>query len=357
MPELISDGKCMRMVWKPGDDDGDSSQHLVERSMTTVRGHPTWKIFTSDLSLPIIRGSTTEPPYYVYLDDMACHTIWSARVYTDDELSVFWPFDFDYSGHIKMGRKNRGRPAYLDETKTTYAKAPVRGRKKWLEFTGEPDTAAYVPLRQKTKTKVEKYIVKEPAGESGIRALSLPPRPFIDTSDDHKPVSFDQFAHQATAEELVNPNLKRGLSEAEFIKESQTPRTPPRHTFIQPFDISPSSESSPATPSPKRARFEMTPKKQILPMPVSSSFGGDGANDGVDGLHEEPLVVRNLRNQNAQLQSQLKVERKRITDLEEDKRTLVCPLQKSLSFLVLNSDGSRPFAPSTSTRNARLIAV
>jgi hypothetical protein len=160
-PNLISDGKRMRPIWRPGDGNGEPSRYLVERSMATIRGHPTWKLFREDIELPIIRGSSQEPPHYVYLDDKACYVIWSSNVYAKEDLRDYWPFDFDHHGHTRTGRKNRGRPAYSDEAETKYATSPLRNKDRWYEYSGEPEVTEYQPLRAKRKSKIQQLVEQE----------------------------------------------------------------------------------------------------------------------------------------------------------------------------------------------------
>ncbi|KAF2642871.1 hypothetical protein P280DRAFT_548281 [Massarina eburnea CBS 473.64] len=162
---MVSDGKRMRPVWKPGNGNGDSAAYTIQRSLLTIKGHPTWKIYIDDIVLPIVRDSADEPPRYVYLDDRACYTIWCTGTYTNAEMGEFWPFDFNTLGHVKTGRKNRGRPAWTDETETTYAKLAMRGRNKVFEFCGDPEETEYVPVRPKAKTKMEELVAQEIAEE------------------------------------------------------------------------------------------------------------------------------------------------------------------------------------------------
>ena len=140
----ISDGKRLRVMWNEGDSDGDPSPGLVERSINNMRGHPTWKVFCGELAVPLVRGKN-EPPRHVYLDDRACYEVWSSQLYTRDELKFFWPFDFDNVGKIKTGRKNRGRPAYLDDSCSNYATGILRAKSKVYEFCGAPDFIGYTP--------------------------------------------------------------------------------------------------------------------------------------------------------------------------------------------------------------------
>jgi len=141
---MISDGKRMRVMWEEGDGNGDASTYLIERTQSTIKGHPTWKVFCGDVADPIIRGKN-EPPRYVYLDDKACYAVWSSQLYSKQELKGFWPFDFDHVGKIKSGRKNRGRPAYLDDSCTEYAHGTLRNKNKVYEFCGAPDFIGYMP--------------------------------------------------------------------------------------------------------------------------------------------------------------------------------------------------------------------
>jgi hypothetical protein len=136
---MVFDGKRMRVLWTDGDGDGDSNKNFVTRSKTTVRGHPTWKIYMG--KVPRILRGRSEPPKYVYLDDRACYAIYSSRAYGEKDLSAFWPYDFDYMGYIRASRPNRGRPAYSDRTCSVFAKGPLRGSKtEEYEFRGCPET-------------------------------------------------------------------------------------------------------------------------------------------------------------------------------------------------------------------------
>ncbi|KAJ4360560.1 uncharacterized protein N0V89_001125 [Didymosphaeria variabile] len=166
-PEMISDGKYMRAVWRPKHGDGDPAPHVIDRSKTTVRGHPTWKIFVDDIVQPIVRGNNEEPPRYVYLDDHACHVVWKSRQYTDTELKTYWAFDFDHQGNIKTGRPNRGRSAWTDSDVPEVAKGKLRGKGKWYEFSGELETTEYRPLRPATRTKMELQVEAEWAAQNG----------------------------------------------------------------------------------------------------------------------------------------------------------------------------------------------
>lgn len=161
LPDMISDGKRMRMVWRPSDGDGDPSPHLVERTMQLVGGHPTWKIYMGKVSLPIVRGGKDEPPHYVYLDDEACNAIYCSKAYSNTDLREFWPWDFNHQGNIKQGRKNRGRPAWLDDSFSVFAQGQLRGMGKWYTFSGAPEVTEYKPLRPMKKTRMEELVAQE----------------------------------------------------------------------------------------------------------------------------------------------------------------------------------------------------
>jgi hypothetical protein len=151
----------MRLVWKAGDRDGDSSAHVVERSMNLVRGHPTWRIFIDEIPVPIQRGSKEEPPHYCYLDDRACYTIYCSKAYSNEELRKFWPWDFNHQANIKQGRLNRGHAAYLDDSYTELAKGRLRAKNQWYTFHGAPDVGSYAPLRPKKDTHMEELVAQE----------------------------------------------------------------------------------------------------------------------------------------------------------------------------------------------------
>jgi hypothetical protein len=135
---MISDGKRMRLLWVEGDGNGNSSPHIIQRCQATMKGHPTWKIFCGHVPTPIVRNQD-EPPHCVYLDDLACHTVWRSRLYTKQELRSFWPFDFDHVGKIKTGRPNRGRPAYKDGSLGEYDTTILRNKGQIYVFRGAPD--------------------------------------------------------------------------------------------------------------------------------------------------------------------------------------------------------------------------
>jgi hypothetical protein len=106
VPTMMSDGKRMRVLWVDGHGDDDPNSYLVERTIGTMKGHPTWRVFCSDISEPLVRGKD-EPPHHVYLDDRACYAVWSSQLFKKQELKTFWPFNFDHMGRIKMGRAKR----------------------------------------------------------------------------------------------------------------------------------------------------------------------------------------------------------------------------------------------------------
>ncbi|KAF2036822.1 hypothetical protein EK21DRAFT_96025 [Setomelanomma holmii] len=147
----ISDGKRPRVLWADGDGDGESSDHIIERS----------------------QGSN-EPPHDVYLDDHACYLIWSSHKYTKQELRGFWPFDFDSSGKIKAGRLNRGRPAFTNASHSDFAKAPLRGKNKMYEFCGAPDWTP--PLKEEEFASDAVKTEQSDTRPSPRRGMATPPR-------------------------------------------------------------------------------------------------------------------------------------------------------------------------------------
>jgi hypothetical protein len=155
LPTMISDGKRMRVLLKEGHGDGDFSSHLIDRCKVTVKVHPTWKLFGGFIPDPVVRDQN-EHSHHVYLDDRACYTIWFSEQYTKQELGIFWPLDFDYFGKTKTGRPSRGRPAYLEDLRTEYAKGTMRDKKKVYVFSGSPDYLNYMPTRAGT-VKTNEY--------------------------------------------------------------------------------------------------------------------------------------------------------------------------------------------------------
>jgi hypothetical protein len=138
-PAMMSDGKRERAIWQPRDGDGDSNTTVFERVLLTKWGHPTWKLFTGDVSDEIKIGEN-EPPHYVYLDDKAAYAILHSKAYSNREKSLFWGFDFNRHGMIRAVRPNRGRPVYRDrdQHQLLYATAPALGRDGTYVFSGEP---------------------------------------------------------------------------------------------------------------------------------------------------------------------------------------------------------------------------
>jgi len=365
-PTLLSDGKRMRSIWRPSDGNGEPSRHLVERSITTLKGHPTWKLFIDDIELPILRGSANEPPHYVYLGDKACYTIWCTALYTKDEMREFWPFDFDNLGNVKTGRKNRGGPAYSDEDETIFAKTPLRGKKKWYEFLGAPEEVTdYAPIRPKKKTRAEIEVEKEYAERDRIErddsedvpqsellrspqpALAIDGTPVRDTDDidPSRPLPFPSphIPYQSPERLLPENSLSLGLkplplSSRTVVNPVGTQQTPRKRKLIQPFDVS-SSESSPVMSSPKRTSLGSDPMQTPLRV-VPTSFSMDGASDydgsynvGMDGANDcdseyyDTLAERCTRAQitrpESGLQSGLQYVRGNVAQLKEEIETLV----------------------------------
>ncbi|CAE6995867.1 hypothetical protein CFE70_000188 [Pyrenophora teres f. teres 0-1] len=136
---MVWDGRRMRVLWQKSHGDGDPNNNLIPQAKTTIRGHPTWKLYDGDVPGRIIRGKD-EPPHYVYLDDRVCYATFSSKAYTTKELNTYWPFDFDRFGNILTMRPNRGRPAFTDDSCTAYATGPMRGTAmNKYEFCGASD--------------------------------------------------------------------------------------------------------------------------------------------------------------------------------------------------------------------------
>jgi hypothetical protein len=151
------DGKRERVLWTEGDSNGDSNKELINRTLSTMKGHPTWKIYCGEPTDAIICGKN-EPPRYVYLDDRAAYDVLNSRIYTKLELKTFWPFDFDSTGNIRTKRLNRGNPAYADDSCLQYARGPLRGGQNMYEFSGAPEVSQ-VPASPK-KVEAKKVDVK-----------------------------------------------------------------------------------------------------------------------------------------------------------------------------------------------------
>ena len=110
----ISDGKCLRQIWRPTDGNGDGDIGVFESTRYTAQGHPTWKLYCGDLPASV-KGVFCEPPRNVYLDDNACFRIFHFAGYNGAERGRRWRHDFDNKGNVKPHRKNRGRPALDSE--------------------------------------------------------------------------------------------------------------------------------------------------------------------------------------------------------------------------------------------------
>ncbi|KAF1836149.1 hypothetical protein BDW02DRAFT_494430 [Decorospora gaudefroyi] len=184
---MIFDGSRMRVLWTKGHGDGDPSKETINRCQNTVKGHPTWKLYCGDLTGPIISGNE-EPPHYVYLDDRACYAIYSSHTYTRQELNTFWPFDFDNFGNIRRKRPNRGRPAYLDDSYTDYAKGRLRHTTKIYEFTGLPVREVHKPAHP-VKLEEEETEANSPARISLSGAIPVLPSSHPEKSPPKNPIS------------------------------------------------------------------------------------------------------------------------------------------------------------------------
>ncbi|KAI4686024.1 uncharacterized protein J4E88_003861 [Alternaria novae-zelandiae] len=202
---MVSDGKRMRILWRDGDGNGDSNKAFVMRSKTTVRGHPTWKMYMAKVPRPVIYGRQ-EPPRYVYLDDKACYAVYNSQTYTAKELSTFWPYDFDNLGNIKASRPNRGRPAYLENSTTVFARGPLRRSKLTeYEFCGRPASSGQQTPDWRVKRAAEEAQAKRiEAGTqislSGTMPAMHKPRPYVPGPIDGriKPLSITDRAIQGS---------------------------------------------------------------------------------------------------------------------------------------------------------------
>jgi hypothetical protein len=142
----VFDGRRQRVLWAEGNGDGDPNKLTIDRTLTSVNGHPTWKIYCGDVPSPIVLGKN-EPPHHVVLDDRACYNIWVSGAYSASKLKKIWPFDFDNMGNVKTKRPNRGRPAYLDDSHLELAKGPLRNKTQFYEFSGAPTAKVHILAR------------------------------------------------------------------------------------------------------------------------------------------------------------------------------------------------------------------
>jgi hypothetical protein len=255
VPQMTSDGKRMRVVWKPGDGDGDSSTYLVERSINILKGHPTWKVFMGDIDLPIERGSKNEPPHYVYLDDRACYYIYLSKMYSKEELKMFWPFDFSNQGQIKQGRKNRGRVAYLDDSCVKIAKGPLRGKEKWYEFSGDPEVVAYYAIRPK-KGHMERQVAEELAKNGGLNAEDVS-QDLVDEGDRTSQASEAATSPEITPTEALVPIINTPRPSR---PTSQIPRPPPKGV---PLEVA--EALHPTKPAPRRPTVPVQNINNVYP--------------------------------------------------------------------------------------------
>jgi hypothetical protein len=66
-------------------DKGRWGWRTKQRCLTTVNGHPTWKLYCGDVPNSIVIGKK-EPPHFVYLDDRACHDVLASHAYSASNL-------------------------------------------------------------------------------------------------------------------------------------------------------------------------------------------------------------------------------------------------------------------------------
>ncbi|KAF2449543.1 hypothetical protein P171DRAFT_480623 [Karstenula rhodostoma CBS 690.94] len=247
VPAMISDGKRMRAIWRPEHGDGEFVQHIVDRSKTTLRGHPTWKLFVDEIMQPIVRGNKQEPPRYVYLDDEACYTVWKSQQYADTELKTYWPFDFDHQGNIKTGRPNRGRPALVDSDMSVIARGKLRGKDKWYAFSGEPGTTDYRPVRPANKTKIELQVEAEWAAQNGQDAgvvSSVEETLDTPTNGTSANMSTTPGSTPITIANGQRPNSPRAARNARLDRVCASRASPPKHAPPKHWEI-PERSTSP----------------------------------------------------------------------------------------------------------------
>ncbi|KAJ4295241.1 hypothetical protein N0V90_007252 [Kalmusia sp. IMI 367209] len=277
--DLVDDGLCVRKVWRPEHGNGDSTPHVIQRVKGTIKGHPTWKVYTSDVPHPILRGSRQEPPHYVYLEDRACYAIWKSMLYTYKELRTFWPFDFDHQGNIKAGRKNRGRPAWSDESETAYAKANLRAKGKYYEFTGAPAVTDYKPKRPRVKTRMELQVEAEYAARFPVDPEDTSVITTMDKATKETPASGTPAKVMYPAGTSIT-NSNELYPARPFAKHTElTTRTPaPKRKFIGPFEVSP-TDSSPDSPTYKRVKLGSRKDPLLMrPSMPSTDLNADGGS-------------------------------------------------------------------------------
>ncbi|KAF2178383.1 hypothetical protein K469DRAFT_754666 [Zopfia rhizophila CBS 207.26] len=210
-----------------------------------------WKVFTGDFPLPIERGSKTELLHYVYLDDKACFAVFSSEAYSHSEIRTYWPWDFNHQGHIKQGRKNRGRAVYNDDSCTEYAKAPLRGNKSWSNDDGK------VAILGDSLTKSMLGMASNPHTPSGSADNTSTPKASVQ-------------APKSTG--ALNPFIPQGERAAMFQGPEEYSRKPvslpPRTILISPYQTVPRTSSA----------VELPANEASLSRPALSSPGETQSN-------------------------------------------------------------------------------
>jgi hypothetical protein len=232
---LILDGKCMRSLWADGHGDGDPSSYLVESTIGTMEGHPSWKVFCGNVPEPIVRNKN-EPPHYVYLDDRACYAVWMSQQYSNEELTTFWPFDFDNVGRIITGRPNRGRPANFDDSCLDYAKGTLRNEYKMSQFYGSPELAN-APARPMNNNNTNDEKEAELIGENNTTLIATPHNRMPNTILLSEAVSPSGDALHNSEKRSLRPKRKLGTGQTPSAIEGSpyletsavTPGSRPRH--------------------------------------------------------------------------------------------------------------------------------
>lgn len=133
-PLQMFDGERLRDVWVPGDGPGDGDVDLVRTGQTRKGGHPTWKIYATDVPEGV-ESSIEYPPRRVYLDDKACYDLLSSNAFSGNQMGKCWPYDFTQVGKVRATRPNRGRPARLENGEIATSYRPTGA----YYFSGEAD--------------------------------------------------------------------------------------------------------------------------------------------------------------------------------------------------------------------------
>lgn len=161
------DGRVMRDVWLPGDDNGDADPRTLERTMSLKTGHPTWKIYMLDVG-EIVKG-VAEPPRFVYLDDTSLYQIFHQQVYQPHDLGRYWPYDFSGKGTVHYTRPCRGRPAYSSLNPPVVATVPSTKATELYVLLGGPPIEPTRSIRFKGHESIATSPLHEESRSSSVR--------------------------------------------------------------------------------------------------------------------------------------------------------------------------------------------